>query len=303
MDPQLLVLAACTSAALTIYLLTRGLRLPTGPGPARALAQYLDVLDLEADTGHHALERERVILMSLGLPPRPGLLPAIRITAGALPTLSLLLLGFPLVPAAGAGALVAMLVHAWLAGRWRRFRVEVERELPTFVSRLASTLLVTGSPLLALEEVTATLGDDSPLRAWMERLVAGIRTGGQRHVDQARQEAATLSPSLALVVFELGRFFETGGSGFAQAFATTAEELSAILEARAVAGSKAESARGAVHTMLAIMGVILLLMLSSPVQRAGFAHPTAQLVTAGSLAAMAYGYLFLNGMIDEALEG
>ncbi|MBX3000699.1 MAG: hypothetical protein KF893_19415 [Caldilineaceae bacterium] len=110
------------------------------------------------------------------------------------------------------------------------------------------------------------------------------------------------SNSPALVVSELGRFFETGGSGFTRDFATTADELAAILEARAVSGSKAESARSAVHLLLVIMGLILLLLLSSPAQRADFAHPTAQLVTAASLATMAYGYLFLNGMVDEALE-
>lgn len=303
MEQQILILSAAATAACAVYLAARHLRFTLGPAPARALMEYLGALDEKPNGVQPSVDRERVILASLGLPQREGLLTAIKVTAGALPALLLLLFGFPFVPAAGAGALVGMLVHAWLEGRWRKFRVGLESELPTFVSRLASTLLVTGSPLLALEEVTTTLADDSPLRAWMERLVAGIRTGGQRHMEQARQEAAAISPSLALVVFELGRFFETGGSGFTKAFATTADSLSAILEARAVSGSKAESARGAVHTMLAIMGFILLLMLSSPVQRTGFAHPTAQLVTAASLAAMAYGYLFLNGMIDEALEG
>lgn len=303
MEQQILILSAAGTAAGAVYLATRHLRLNLGPPPVRALSEYLDALEPESAIEQPSVDRERVILASLGLPPRANLLTAIKVTAAIVPALVLLSLGIPVVPAAGAGALVGMLTHAGLEGRWRKFRVGLESELPTFVSRLASTLLVTGSPLLALEEVTNTLADESPLRAWMERLVAGVRTGGQRHIEETRAEAAAISPSLALVVFELGRFFETGGSGFTKAFATTAEELSAILEARAVSGSKAESARSAVHIMLGIMGVILLLMLSSPVQRAGFAHPVAQLVTAASLAAMAYGYLFLNGMIDDALEG
>ncbi len=125
----------------------------------------------------------------------------------------------------------------------------------------------------------------------------------QAFFDDARREAAQLSPSLALVVFQLGRFFETGGAGFARSFTTTAEELSAILEARAVAGSKAESARGAVLTMLAIMGVILFLLLSSPSIRLGFRDPVVQTIAAVSLAAMGAGYALLNSMIDEALDG
>jgi hypothetical protein len=301
-QPTIIIVAACLTAAAAVYLLSSSLRLNLGPAPARALADYLGEREEGKGVAPQAVERERVILASLGLPHREGLLTALKVGAGVVPGLVLLVLGFPLVPSVGAGGLVAMLVHAGLEGRWRAFRVGLEGELPTFVSRLASTLLVTGSPLLALEEVTATLADDSPLRAWMERLVAGIRTGGQRHMESARAEAAQISPSLALVIFQLGRFFETGGAGFTRAFATTADELSAILEARAIAGAKAESARSAVHMMLAIMGVILLMLLSSPVQREGFAHPTAQLVTAASLTAMAVGYMVLNGMIEEALD-
>ena len=94
-----------------------------------------------------------------------------------------------------------------------------------------------------------------------------------------------------------------GGVGWGpRLFATTADELSSILEARAVAASKAEGARTAVLTMLVIMAVILGLMLSSPSIRAGFADPTAQIIALAALGAMAYGYFFLNGMIGEALE-
>ena len=301
METYLLPLATAFCAAVTVYLLFLRIRLPIGSRPAQALSAYLGEVGEVRQAGRDPrISRERVICAALGLPPRPGTLVVVRLVAGLLPVLLLLLLGYPLVPALGAGALIALLVHGWLEGRWRRFRLGLERELPTFVSRLASTLLVTGAPLAALEEVLATLPGDSPLRSWLERLAAGLRTQGQAHMEQARDEAAALSPSLALVVFELGRFFETGGTGFVQAFATTADELSAILEARSVAGAKADAARGAVHMMLGILGGILLLMLSSPVQRQGFAHPTAQLVSAGALLVMGGGYVVLQGMIEEA---
>jgi Arc/MetJ family transcription regulator len=117
-----------------------------------------------------------------------------------------------------------------------------------------------------------------------------------------RQEAPTPQGSKAKCEAVCSFLTQLCGAGFTRAFATTADELSAILEARAIAGAKAESARSAVHMMLAIMGVILLMLLSSPVQREGFAHPTAQLVTAASLTAMAVGYMVLNGMIEEALD-
>jgi hypothetical protein len=247
-------------------------------------------------------DRDAAILLSLGLPPDKRILAGLRTAAFGVPTLLLLLGGMPPVAALGGGALCLVLVHAFLLGRWRKLRLAIEAELPTFVSRLAGTLLVTASPLKALSEVTETLDAGSPLRRWLVRLLAGVRMESQAFFDEARQEAAALSPSLALVVFQLGRFFETGGAGFARSFTTTAEELSAILEARAVAGSKAESARGAVLTMLAIMGVILFLLLSSPSIRQGFRDPVVQAIAAGALAAMGGGYALLNGMIDEALD-
>ena len=298
----ILVLATAFCAAVTVYLFALRLRLPFGSRPAQALAAWLgENEESRQERSDSRLSRERVICAALGLPMRPGTLPAVRLASGLLPVLLLLLLGYPLVPALGAGLLSGLLVHHGLEGRWRRVRLGLERELPTFVSRLASTLLVTGAPLAALEEVLSTLPGDSPLRAWLERLASGLRVQGQGYIEQAREEAAALSPSLALVVFELGRFFETGGTGFVQAFAATADELSAILEARSIAGAKADAARGAVHMMLGILGGILLLMLSSPVQRQGFAHPTAQLVSAAALLVMGGGYVVLNGMIEEAV--
>jgi hypothetical protein len=301
MDAYLLPLATAFCGCVTVYLLALRVRLPFGSRPAQALAAYVgEAEESRQEAADPRISREQVICAALGLPARPGTLVLVRLCAGLLPALALLLLGYPLVPALGAGTLTALLVHGWLEGRWRRFRLDLERELPTFVSRLASTLLVTGAPLAALEEVLATLPGDSPLRTWLERLAAGLRTQGQSHMEQARAEAATLSPSLALVVFELGRFFETGGTGFVQAFATTADELTTILEARSVAGAKADAARGAVHMMLGILGGIMLLMLSSPVQRQGFAHPTAQLVSAAALLVMGGGYVVLQGMIEDA---
>jgi len=104
------------------------------------------------------------------------------------------------------------------------------------------------------------------------------------------------------VVFEIGRLLETGGSGFTQAFTSTAEHLTSILRARAVARAKAESARNSVLTMIAIMGVIVLLMLSNEQNRIAYRDPLVQVISLVCLGAMAVGYAVLNNMIDEALE-
>lgn len=288
-------------AGLTVRSLAT--RISLAPAPQRALAEYLAQPSDDKNPQRIAWhDKEAVILFSLGLSNQPGMLNWIRAGAVLLPFLLLLLLGLPWVPALGGGALGYVLTDSFLTSRWRQVRVQMEQELPTFVARLAGTLLVTASPQKALAEVTDTLSEESLLRSWLLRMMANARLDGQKVIEQARGEAAQISPSLALVVFELGRFFETGGAGFAKAFSATAEELSAILEARAVAGSKAESARGAVLMMLAIMGGILFLMLSSPNIRQGFDNPTVQMIAFAALAAMGGGYVFLNGMIDEALE-
>jgi len=217
--------------------------------------------------------------------------------------LLLLLAGMPLAPALGGGALAYVLADEFLKGGPRKARLAIEQELPTFVSRLGGMLLVTGSPRAAVEEITATLIEGKPLRTWLERLLAGWQAQGEAFLAQAHLEANQISPLLGLTVYQIRRLAETGGAGAAKAFATTAEELSAILEARAVAGAKAEGARQAVLTMLVIMAVILGIMLSSPTIRQGYNDPTAQLVAAGALAVMGFGYVTLNGMIADALEG
>lgn len=181
--------------------------------------------------------------------------------------------------------------------------MSVEKELPTFVSRLSSTLLVVENAQVALADVIETLDEQSPLRVWMERFLAGMASEGASFALKAREEAAAISPSLALVIYQIGRLATAGGSGFARAFAVSGDMLHTILESRAVAGSKAESARQAVWIMLGIMGVIMFMMLSSPAIRQGFREPSAQLVTLVGLGVMAYGYTFMSGMIDEALEG
>jgi hypothetical protein len=217
--------------------------------------------------------------------------------------LALLLAGMPLMPALGGAGLAYVLADEFLKGKPRKTRLAIEQELPTFVARLGGMLLVTSSPRAAIEEVAKTLMPGKPLRIWLERLLAGWQSEGEGFLAGAHLEANRISPLLGLTVYQMRRLAETGGAGFVRAFATIADQLSAILEARAVAGSKAEGARQAVLTMLVIMAVILGIMLSSPTIRAGYADATAQLIAAVALGVMGFGYVNLNGMIADALEG
>jgi len=289
---QLLLVLCALFAAATVAVTVRQLAL--APRTGRALAAY----HLPEAPARPAPD----INSALGLvKPAYSKYVYAAVVLGVL--LVLLVLGLPIVPALGGAGLSYILADEFLKGRTHKARLAIEQELPTFVSRLGGMLLVTSSPRLAVEETVNTLIEGKPLRTWMERLLAGWSASGEPFLAQAHLEANQISPLLGLTVYQIRRLAETGGAGFTRAFATVAEELSAILEARAVAASKAEGARSAVLTMLAIMAVILGLMLSSPAIRQGYADATAQLIAAGALAVMAFGYAYLNGMIAEALEG
>jgi len=289
---QLLVLLAALAAAATVAVTARQVAL--APRGGKALAAY------RAEGATPAVEVD--INQALGLV-KPAYARYLYLLAVAGVAGVLLLAGMPLAPALGGGALAYVLADELLKGGPRKARLAIEQELPTFVSRLGGMLLVTGSPRAAVEEITATLMADKPLRIWLERLLSGWQAQGEAFLAQAHLEANRISPLLGLTVYQIRRLAETGGAGATKAFATTAEELSAILEARAVASSKAAGARQSVLTMLVIMAVILGIMLASPTIRQGYRDPTAQLVAAGALAVMGFGYVTLNDMIAEALEG
>ena len=211
--------------------------------------------------------------------------------------------GGPALDAAGAGALAFLLARSFLQNRCTQARVRIEQELPSFVSEIAGQLMVTSSARLVLEEVITGMRYASSLRAWMQYLLYGYNREGVIFLGQARREAQAITPHLGVVMYELERLAETGGGDFAAAFTTSADELSAILEARAVAGSKAESARMAVLMLMGIMGFVLFTMFSSDAIREGFNYPAVQMITVGCVVVMGFGYSFMNDMINEAMEG
>ena len=301
------VLAAAVMAGMTVAVLAQRLDLRSlfAPDAARVLRAYTRA-DAAGETRGEvslAVDREAAILASLGLPPKPGLLAGIRALAAVLPAGVAFLAGLPAVVALAAGVLGGLIAHTHLEGRWRAFCARVEADLPVFVSRLSASLLVTSSPIAALTQVVETLEEGSALRAWMEAFLQGLQ-GPDREafLERAMDAAADISVSLSLVVFQVGRLLETGGTGFVEAFTTTSHLLSVILDARAVAAARAESARTAVTLMLLIIAGVMGLMLAAPEVRAGFREPLAQAMAVLALVMMAGGYVVMNGMINDAVK-
>ncbi len=303
------LLLGCVGVGLCVTLLAHRIRLPLWTRRDTAhLTSYL--------TPYRRLDEERMsrVRQQISVDPEIIVLSALRITSprvrlvhfrllGSLvPVLGFLLGRFPVLPALMAGLLGYVVTDAWLRGHWQRFRSGLEEELPVFVSRLGAMLLLNESLTACLEEVIDTLDPrESRLRLWMQVYLQGLRQEGTDFLEHARDQANRISPSLALVVFQMGRVVETGGSGFARAFAGAAQELQAILEVRAVASAKAEASRSAITLLLIVMGVIIGIMVASPAMRQGYADPTAQLILMVSLATMALGHYILNGMITDAL--
>ena len=306
-----LLLAGCGLAGFGLAVSLRHVRWRPGKyrQEQRAVASFLAPYRQSAADSLSAARRmmqvdpDFIILSSLRLAAPRMRLSYLRCLGAALPAASLAVMRFPLLPALVAGALGYVVVDAWLKGRWHKFRAGVEAELPTFVSRLGAMLLVNESLTACLEEVLDTLNPtSSSLRVWMEGYLLGMREEGRDFLAHARAQASRISPSLALVAFQLERVAETGGVGFARAFARSAQELQMILEVRAMATAKAEGARNAIAILLAIMALVVALMASSPSMRAGYADPASQAILMGALGAMALGYHFLNGMIADVLE-
>ena len=132
MDRQLLSLAAALLTGLTVMTIASRIRLSLSQSPSRALADYMAYVEEDSAQRNSSLvDKEAVILLALGLPVRKGLLTSIRLGAGGIPALLLLLFGFPVAPAAAGGGLVYMLTNAFLHGQWRKLRVKLEQELPS----------------------------------------------------------------------------------------------------------------------------------------------------------------------------
>ena len=294
------VLAGLFVAALVKWLLGA-----VRTAPERGLASYYRTPSERRENDEDMLtsiSKEGVILASLGLPPDPRWLMGVKVLSFVAPIVLILIAGWPLIIALGAGGLGYMLTSAWLDGRWRNFQVKLEEELPTFVAQLAGVLQLTDSASVALTEVVKSMPQKSPLRLWMERFATGVQLYGAVYAEKVREAAAEISPSLALTVFFIGRMSETGGGQFADAFTTIADELSAILEARAVASSKAASALQNVHMMIGILAFISAMLFRSPEIRAGFAIPKVKIIVAIALMVMVFGYSYMTGMIKDALE-
>jgi Flp pilus assembly protein TadB len=162
---------------------------------------------------------------------------------------------------------------------WDRMQRELEKELPTLMIRLSGMIQAAPNVLESLDQVTQSLDPDKPLRTWMARLVHSAQAEGTSAFDAMEKEATVISPALVLAVVQIRRLWQSGGSGYVDAFRMVAEHLSELMNTRAMAYAKA--GRGS-NLALLIVGAASLsltvilrggttrdLFLANPVSRLG----------------------------------
>ncbi len=216
--------------------------------------------------------------------------------------LVLIFLGVPLPLYLLAPVLGWVVVSGQVNGAWSKMRLALEKELPTFLLRMSATIQATPNVPEAVADVTASLDPTGPLQAWLKRLLVAMQTGGRKGLEEMREEAAAISPSLMLAVMELERLWETGGSGYVEAFRLASENLASILEGRAMAAAKADGAWGTIRIILLALGGSLVVAMSSSAGGGLFNTPTVQIGLLVALAWAALGWNVIGDMIREVME-
>lgn len=273
--------------------------------PAGRLTQFAGPAELKTatDTGSQN-HKIRLVFSSFGLDVSGGEMLALYLTiagVGLAMTLLLLIVGAPILMVPAAFLASWFLVNSQMNGAWAKLTHGIEKDIPIFLSRLASTVQIESNILEALNDMTETLDTKSPLREWMLRLIARCQAGGQQALTEMLKEAQIISPSLGIAVFEIGRLWETGGPGYVKAFNMAAENIGEALKARALAHAKGDGAKGSIRIIvLALIGVMLFLF-RTPQFAASLRDTTIQIVFAFMLGWMFFGWSAIDSMIESAI--
>jgi hypothetical protein len=277
-------------------------------GPARALADYM--------AGSRAEERSDPLMGSrryqiglafsaFGLDVSGHEETALYLAYGVLGLalwLPLYLFHFPTAIWLAAPFLAYVAVNAVIDGKWTEMRLELEKELPTFLMRLASYLQTSPNLIQGLDEVAEGLDPQKPLKAWMQRLAGELQAGGKAALERMQEEAGGISSSLLLAVVEIGRLWETGGQGYTQALKLAAENMADLLETRAQAHAVAAGAWGTARTILLALALTLGVTLSNPISRPAMNMPLIQFALLFAMVWAGIGYRQIKDLVDSVVE-
>jgi hypothetical protein len=226
-------------------------------------------------------------------------------------TIGILGLGLALTAAAfnlpplfwlGGPAIAYFAVKALVKRKWNKVRTAMEQEIPSYMMNLSSVIQLNPSVIMALGDASLPLDPKGGLKPWIERLSHKIQSQGRQGLEEMQAEAGDISPSLLLLVVEIGRLWETGGTGFTQSFQLVSENLAGILEGRSKAFSKAEGAWSTIRVIVLALGVAIFMAFSAPGSSALFRTPTTQIALVAAIAWAVFGISYIGDLIRASVE-
>jgi hypothetical protein len=194
-----------------------------------------------------------------------------------------------------------ILLDGFIQQSWNKVRSEVESEIPTLLNSLSATFQTASNVITAVETVTDTLRADGPLRAWLMDLLDTMHAQGAGGLDTVAREAADYSPSLSIVVELIHRMWQTGGSGYAHAFISAAENLETVLDARVDARATGDSNRGMANILMGATIAMMGIFARTDGMQAMVSNPIVQVAYILILLLVIFGQTQINKMIDEAV--
>ncbi len=299
--PYIAGLAAATTVYIILEWMMRRLHFRLGRDRVARFVEVEGEIESEVAIGSKEsrirLASQRVGLDVVGREQQALLIA--KLLLGMILALIILWLGFPPMTMVMGWVIAWFTVDSYVDGTWIKMRHEIENEIPTFLSRMSGTVQAEPNVLLALEEVTNTLRPGGPLQVWMRRFTSRISTGGRPAFRPLLEEAESISPALGLTVFEIGRLWETGGEGYARAFARASENLMNILDGRVQAYAKAEGAKSAIRVVLGALVLVAVFMLRNPSLAQSMRSPLVQILYLVIALWVMVGWGQVNSMIEE----
>ncbi len=224
-----------------------------------------------------------------------------RIAAGVIISIILLIIGLPLMTSLAGFLAGFVFVNGWVTRSWNKLRTEMESEIPSLLTRLASALQIAPNVPGALEIVGDTLRRDGPLHDWTVNLAGKMHAEGHAAMDEVRKDAAMISPSLSIVTELIARMWQTGGTGYHAAFSAASENLESVLDARVMARAKGGSAQKTANTLVVLIIVMIAFLTRGDAMASVTQLPIVQAAYAVVVLVVVYGHSQISNIIDNAV--
>ena len=214
-----------------------------------------------------------------------------------------LLFNLPLLMVGAVGGLAYWIPQQLARNTWRKAKDQTEADLLPLVTDLRSLTQFTANPTEAIEEAETNLriSGSEILAEDLQRTLMDVRRHGDQGWHLAEGRAHALSATLATLYFSLGRLKQTGGTRFAQTFDRAGDNLIDIIGIRMRINSRVQSGKSTMNMIVIVLALIMANMLSDPVMRDIYTTPLGQLVLAGSVLVMGFGYWYIQRMLEKAM--